>query len=343
MNDVTSFLDPPADHGDWRAEYGALVESCAITGRPDRAAVSVTGDRRVEMLDGLLTNRLADMAGSGRHAFLLTAKGGVLTDLRVLPRSEDLLLDIPFAGLQNLLAAFRKYLPPIYAGFEDVSAEVRQIGLYGPEAVGAAREALGAEVPEQDLGVSRIEFEGDALTAVRNRWLAGDGLEFIGRPAALESLGARLLPAVSERGGRRAGMRALELVHVEWGVPRYGIDIQETNLAQETGLEERAISYDKGCYLGQEVVARVHFRGHVNRLLRGLRFGDTVAPPGSALEAGGREVGAVTTAVISPALGPIGMGYVRREIEPSNVLCWRDGERRGPATVAELPFRSGSV
>jgi folate-binding protein YgfZ len=138
-------------------------------------------------------------------------------------------------------------------------------------------------------------------------------------------------------------VQALNVVRIESGVPDYGVDMDESNLAQETGLEAEAISYDKGCYLGQEVVARVHFRGHVNRHLRSLSFPDTLPERGVALLDQDKEVGVVTSAVMSPDYGAIGLGYVRREIAPSHGLSWSGPAGRGEAVVLESPFRSPTV
>lgn len=343
QNAAAGFLDSPPDLGDWQAEHSAFVESCALVSRADRACVRVTGERRAEMLNGLLTNDVKDLADSARHALLLNAKGRVLTDLRVVPRRDDLLLDVPCGGLGNLLETFKKYLPPLYAGYEDVSGTLRQLGLYGPEAPAAARRALGGDVPDAHLGVREARCGEAAVLVIRSRRLAGDGVEFLVPEAAASELARRLLDAVAECGGRPAGMRALEVARVESGIPRYGVDMNDSNLAQETGLEDEAISYEKGCYLGQEVVSRVHFRGHVNRLLRGFEFADEPPESGTALYDGEKEVGLVTTALLSPRFGSIGLGYVRREIRPSSVLRWSHGERERQATVMELPFRPSSV
>jgi folate-binding protein YgfZ len=133
-------------------------------------------------------------------------------------------------------------------------------------------------------------------------------------------------------------------VRVECGIPRYGVDIDEENLAQETGLEAEAIAYDKGCYLGQEVVARVHFRGHVNRLLSGIEFGTTLPASGAELHTDeGKEVGWVTSAVESPEYGLIGLGYIRREVATGVALRWTDECREGAGTVVPLPFRDSPV
>ncbi len=325
---------------DWRAEYSALVSFCALVARSDRVFVKVSGERRAEMLNGLLTQRVTDLSDSGRHAMLLTAKGRVLTDMKVLPLAEALLLDLPREGLENLLEAFKKYLPPLYATFEDVGEGLRQLGVYGPGATAAVRHALGTDPPAGHLALAEIDIDGQPTMVVRNERLLGGGLEFIARTDRAPSLTVRLLESVAKHGGRAAGLRALEVVRVESGVPRYGVDISQENLAQETGLERDAVSYDKGCYLGQEVVARIHFRGHVNRYLRGLRFADELPQIGARLMAAGREVGAVTSTAQSPDIGPIGLGYVRREIEPPAPLHWSDGQSEGGVTVDSLPLRA---
>jgi folate-binding protein YgfZ len=305
--------------------------------------VRVRGERRAEMLNGLVTNQVDGLVDAGRHAMLLSPKGRVLADMRIFPFADSLLLDVPREGLPNLLAAFQKYLPPIYATYEDASSSLSLLGLYGPKATVVASEAIAA-VPDQHLAVADVEIGSNGCLVVRNRRLAGDGVELFAPREAVPEIVEGLLSSVREHGGRAIGSRALEVVRVESGIPTYGADISEANLAQETGLEEEAISYDKGCYLGQEVVARVHFRGHVNRHLSGLRFAKQVPPTGAHLiDDGGKEIGAVTSAVESPELGPIGLGYVRREIETGAGVYWDAGGRRGVATVVDLPFRGGGV
>ena len=320
------------------AEYRALTDTCALVARPDRGAVLLTGEKPAQMLNGLISNDVIDLRGQGRYALLLNSKGRVMTDLRVFPSSIGLLLDVPRAGLENLLAAFKKYIPPLYARFEDLSELIGHVGIYGPEAASVAREALATELPPEQLGVSEIQVAGEPVLVIRDR-LLGDGVELIGSKTEVGTLADEVLPAVEGAGGRRADAEALEIVRVEWGVPKYGIDISDANLAQETGLEADAISYDKGCYLGQEVVARIHYRGHVNRHLRSLAFDDALPSSGSTLFSNDRKVGEVTSAVVSPEFGPIGLGYVRREIEPGSVIRWVDGETEGGARVMNAEFR----
>lgn len=352
--ELTSLLQGAAQLGDWEAEYRAFGEGCALTLRADRCVVLVSGARRAEMLNGLLSNQVTDLVDTGRHAFLLSRKGRVLTDLRVLPRAADLLLDVPRAGSQSLLAAFQKYLPPIFAGFEDASARLGQIGLYGPQATEVVA-ALGLQAPAQHLGVEEIEVTGAATLIVRNRRLAGDGIELIVPRAALADLVDKLLLLVRQQGGRAAGSKALEVARVESGIPLYGVDLSEENLTRETGLEEEAVSFDKGCYLGQEIVARVHFRGHVKRMLRTLRFYRSAVPGqppeswgelpavGAVLRREDVDVGTVTSAVRSPRFGPIGLGYVTTEIALSKTplgMGWSAAGRQGTAVQHGPPLQA---
>lgn len=340
---VSRLFESPADFGDWLAEYRALVEGCALALRADRRLVRLSGPRSAEMLNGLVTNSVTGLESAGRHALLLTAKGRVSTDLRVFPFGDGLLLDVPEQGLANLMAAFKKYLPPIHATYEDVSQSLTLLGVYGPDARRSVADALAA-VPEGHLDLLETQLEGIPIVVVRARRLAGDGVELVAPRQTAGMLVERLLAGVLDAGGRLVGSKAVEVVRVECGIPRYGFDMSEENLAQETGLENDAISYDKGCYLGQEVVARVHFRGHVNRRLGGLRFDGGLPAAGTRLSAeAGKEVGLVTSAVESPDFGAIALGYVRRELEVGDRLSWDDAGREGTARVADLPFRDSSV
>lgn len=346
-------LEGAGDLGDWEAECGAFHEACALALRADRCSVIVTGERRAEMLNGLITNQVIELGHTGRHALLLNRKGRVLTDLRVLPRFADLLLDLPRAGSENLLAAFQKYLPPIYAGFEDASESLGQVGLYGPQAP-TTFAVLGFRAPDEHLGVSEIEIANAPVLLIRNHRLARDGIEIIAPRNSLPDLIDLLLPVVREHGGRAVGSRALEVARVESGIPLYGVDVSQENLTRETGLEGEAVSFDKGCYLGQEIVARVHFRGQVKRMLRTLRFYRSATPlqapegegelpaPGATLRGRDGELGIVTSSVRSPRIGPIGLGYLRTEValsETNQDMTWSDAGGEGPAVNHGPPLQ----
>lgn len=353
-------------------EHLALVRAVGLVGGTDRGLVRVTGDHAVRMLNGLVTNDLRALAeGRAVYAFVLTPKGRPLAELRLLPAGKEIFLDAPAACLDPLLAHLGKYLPPIYARFEPWEAHGR-LSLVGPraeESLEAARAALdwarGLPLPArlEPLRVARRargeegegKRPGDAgvaggihagtpdLFLVRREEVEGPGFDLYVPTARLSDAWRQLEAVARELGGGPVGREAYEVWRVERGVPAYGADIDEGTLPQETGQEARAISYEKGCYTGQELVARIHYRGHVNRLLRGLAFGDGPgdAPPprGQELYRDDRPAGLVTTPALSPRFGPIALGYVRREVEPGERLAL---EPRGEpsARVVALPFTS---
>ncbi len=307
------------------------------------------------MLSGLLTNELAPLErGRAVYSFVLTPKGRPVAEVRALPSQDGVWLDTPAACAGALLAHLGKYLPPIYARFEPLG-EWSRLALVGPRSAAALRTAagrLGIPEPAALLGEERSidplrvspssAAENDRIVVVEREPIEGPGFDLLLRAESLVAAWDVLAAAVSEEGGRPAGRQAYDILRVERGVPVYGAEIDLRNLPQETGQEERAISYEKGCYTGQEVVARVHYRGHVNRRLGGLELlsarggiPDREAP----LFDGERKVGRVTTAVRSPRFGGIALGYVRYEVEPGATLSLAPAEP-ADARLLDLPFTS---
>jgi tRNA-modifying protein YgfZ len=208
----------------------------------------------------------------------------------------------------------------------DRTAERGLMSLIGPAARDLAAEALGAAVPGNEAPEHSL-VESDSLLVVAT----DTGLDLIGPREALE----RAAEALVSAGAEPAGPEAAEIVRIESGRPRLGADMSEDNFPGEAGIVERAVSFTKGCYVGQEPVARMFHRGHPNRHLRGLKLAAPVEP-GTSLFAGGREVGHVTSASTSPALGPLALAMVRREVEPgAEVTLGEDGPS---SPVVELPF-----
>jgi folate-binding protein YgfZ len=174
--------------------------------------------------------------------------------------------------------------------------------------------------------------------------LGTSGFDLFVPTAALGAVMDKLIAAAKQSGGRPCGWQALEMARIEAGIPRFGADMDETNLAPEAGIESRAISYSKGCYIGQEVIARIRTYGQVAKVLRGLRLADDlkVLPVrGDKLLLGGKEVGYITSALASPALkANIALGYVRKEANEIGMeLVLRTAEGESPARVVALPFK----
>lgn len=320
--------------------YEGLVDSAALV-EEERTLLEVSGERAGQMLGGLLTCDVAKLGErEARYGFLLTPKGRPVAELRVLRLPGSFWLDLPMAAREGTLRHFEKFLPPRFARVEELGDRIR-LGLVGPSAAGAWR-SLGAgtrdaELPEP-LRVLRSLIADAEVPAVGREPIEGPGADLYPRSGDSGPVREALVAAVRAVGGGAASPGAYDAWRVERGIPVYGREITEEVLPQETGQEDRAIAFDKGCYTGQEVVARIHYRGHVNRLLRGISLEGGTPKSGAPLFRGEKEVGSVTTSVRSPRLGPIALAYVRREIEPGERL--RVGAPEGPcrATVQLLPF-----
>jgi folate-binding protein YgfZ len=333
-------------YGDQAAEYRAAREAAGIASRDDRARFRMHGKDPVKMLQGLITNDLAKSpSGQGIYAAMLTPKGRTITDLRAfrreLPTGVELLIDVPREALEGTREHFRKFVPPMFARWAEVSDAVRAIGVYGPRAGEIVSTVLGIDPPAAEDAHLEAEHGGGSILVTRTGYVGVEGFDlFVPADAA-----PGLWTALTEAGARPIGLGAVETLRIEAGRPRYGADLTEeiipTEAYEETGLMERAISFGKGCYTGQEVIVRIAHRGHVNKHLRGLLLGDAPAPaPGTKLinPATGKEAGWLTSVAFSPMLGQTAaLGYVRRDVEPGAAV--RVGDAEGAeARVVRLPF-----
>lgn len=337
-----------AGFGDDAEEYGHLTGAAGLLDDTDRGLVRVGGRQPRRMLNGLLSNDLSPLdEGRAVYSFVLNAKGRPVADVRAIPAGEEVWLDAPAACLAPLLEHLERFLPPLYARFE-LREDRHRLSLAGPLAREALSRLVGGPSPDSLAPLEVVAGDPDTgLVVVRREEAEGPGFDLYVPGESLETTWAELAASVVAAGGGPAGRRAADALRVERGIPAYGYDMGPENLAPETGQEARAISHTKGCYTGQEVVARIHYRGHVNRLLRGLAFhepADRPFPDGLPVHHAGlplyledRAVATVTTAVRSPRLGPIALAYVRREVEPGTELSLEPGGPRA-ATVVELPF-----
>jgi folate-binding protein YgfZ len=337
-------------------EYATLTEHCGLVDRSERGKLALSGSGAVEFLNGQVTNELVGLkTGEGRYAAFLTHKGKMLGDLRILAVGDDsrqvsgdvvgahkaagalagtvteLLLDTERTALQALFDMIRRFKVGYDVEMHKRTLEYSLLSLVGPNADEVATRAFAlsadrlptrehshllahlGQTPVRlirtDLGFDAL-FEAGPLETVRG---------------AIEATGA---PEVSEA--------AAEIVRVEHGRPRYGFDLDESTIPQEADLNERAVSFTKGCYVGQETVARLYYKGKPNRHLRGLRLSEPT-DPGATLALGERSLGSLGSSVVSPRLGPIGLALVRREAEPGATVSV--GEQGASAEVVELPFR----
>jgi folate-binding protein YgfZ len=321
-------------------EYGALRGGAMLVDRSARTRATFTGVKSADVLTGLVTNDvLALSPGTGQYAAALSPKGKIIADLRIFAREGDFLVDVPPRAADGWWGMIRKYVNPRLSRYVDITATQRDIGVFGARARALVSRVTG-------IGVERLEglapyanrpvpSGSDPVLVVRVPDLGLEGYELIGPVEAVEALWT----ALADAGATPASAETFDIARIEAGRPEWGIDIDDTTLAQEANLDELgAISYTKGCYTGQETVARVHFRGHVNRLLRGLRFGDTPLPARGATlaDADGRAVGDVRSVTVSPRLGGIALAMIRREIDPGARLTATPSDAVG--IVAALPF-----
>lgn len=337
-----------AHYGDPRREHAAALASAVVLDLGFRGRLCVTGADRHRFLHGQVTNRVQGLApGQGCYAALVNAKGRLEADLNILCLAEELLLDVEPGLADAIRARLERYLVADDVQVVDVTAVYGLLSVQGPRAAEVV-QALGA-FPQLPTGrMASVTSPGDEGAG---EWLlvnqprgAEAGFDLFVPTAVLPALAGRLLASARALGGGPAGWEALEMLRIEAGLPRFGQDMDESNLAPETGIETRAISPDKGCYVGQEIINRLRTFAHVNRLLRGFRLEDALpALPvrGDKLLAGDREVGFVTSALASPRWGAnIALGYVRREIaEPGTALVVRTAAGDFRAQVVPLPFQ----
>ncbi|MGQ0640406.1 MAG: CAF17-like 4Fe-4S cluster assembly/insertion protein YgfZ [Gemmatimonadaceae bacterium] len=335
----------PADMGDVGAvarEYAALRRSAVIFDRGDRARARLSGSAARETLTGLVTNDVVALAtGSGQYAAALTPKGKITADVRIFARADELFVDLAPRAAAGWWGMVRKYVNPRVTRYVDATTDYGTLGVYGVRAreLGAAACSLPASqlaaldmYAHLPLGPSD---EDGFIARVPELGLEGYDLVLPANAVAMWLDRFRALGAI-------VGSAATWTVaRIEAGRPEWGLDMDDATLAQEANLETlNAISFTKGCYTGQETVARIHFRGHVNRCLRGLAFDvDRIPPPGARLVAAdGREVGDVRSVARSPRLGGLAIGMVRQEADIGASLnaVWGSGSTL--VAVHELPF-----
>ena len=316
---MVSTLETQAD------EYRALTEGCGLVDRAGRGRLALTGPERREFLHGQVTQDIETLEpGHGRYAALLTHKGKMLSDLRVLDLGDELLLSCERAGLQELFNMIRRYKLGADVELHKRTLEMGELSLIGPDARSIAGVTeLG---PDEHDNVRATIGEHDVILVATDL-----GVDVFCDAEATEGVRGTLLAA----GAAEVTEAAAELVRVERGRPRYGVDVDDNTIPQEAGLNERAVSFTKGCYVGQETVARLFYRGKPNRHLRGLRLSAEVEP-GTPLLLGEKEVGRLTSVAVSPAHGPIGLALVRRQAEPGATISVGED---ATAEVVELPFR----
>jgi len=303
------------------SDYRTATEACGLLDRSERGKLALTGAEAKSFLQGQVTNDVEALSpGQGCYAAFLTPKGKMLGDLRILDAGDEILLDTERVALQELFNMIRRFSIGFDVQLHKRTLECGLLSLLGPESEAVAG---GGGLGEPEHSHAALTLGGIEARAIRTDL----GIDLLCDAADVDGLRAALgVVALSEA--------VAECLRVERGRPRFGVDLDDTVIPQEAGLNERAVSFTKGCYVGQETVARLHYRGKPNRHLRGLRLSE-VAPTGDELTYDGRTVGRLGSVAVSPRFGPIGLALVRREAPVGSVVAVGDGAQ---GEVVELPF-----
>ncbi|AKU89768.1 YgfZ/GcvT domain-containing protein [Vulgatibacter incomptus] len=295
-------------------EWSSLTESAGVADRSHRAVLRVTGPEAKLFLHGLVTNQVkAVEAGQGNYTAIINARGKTLGDGRMLVvGKEELLLDLEPESREKVLSHLDQLLISEDCELHDVTDRWAILGVYGPESARVVADALGSAIPSLPLHHHvAVPFEGGEVRVVAAAPAGVAGLDFFVERSVVEPLWNRLLGAASRHGGGPIGDEILDAARIHHAIPRYGAELDESTIPLEVNLE-RAISYTKGCYVGQEVIAKATYRGQVRRKLVQLRVPHGAAPGASLLE--GEKVAGALVSVLDPdpaGGGPLALGFVR--------------------------------
>src|ERR1035437_307649 len=359
------------DYGDWLAGHAALRETAGVIDLSFRSRICLVGADRARFLHGQVTNDVKKLrTGEGCYAAITTAKGKMESDLNIFSLADELLLDLEPGLTGKISQRLEKFIVADDVQIVDAAPHYGLLSVQGPKAEAVVR-ALGlfSEIPIEpfasvkisDATLGEIYLTNNArLLFCRSRGdeaqikeksesphvvaynLENVGFDLFVPNNSLGTVADKLIAAAKAVGGRACGWQAFDTARIEAGIPRFGADMDETNIPLECSIESRAVSYNKGCYIGQEDINRIHSVGHVTRELRGLRLADDlkILPArGDKLFHAGKEVGYVTSAVKSASLNAnIVLASVRREVNQIGNELTLQSTGESPAKIADLPF-----
>jgi folate-binding protein YgfZ len=311
----------PSRFGEFAAEYSAARDAVALVDTNFRAFFDLSGPDARRYVNALLTSNVRDLKpGQGAVGLFLTPQGHILDEVETFVLNDSILAASHAMARERTFSTFDKFIIMDDVTLSDLTPSTGTLDLVGPRAAGLISELSGVKLADMpDLAHQEITLCSIPCRIVHRKWAGHSSAMLIAAREQLLPLWRELEAHVRAHGGTAVGMEAINSIRLEWGTAWFGHDYDEKNIPHEAGLEHSHISYEKGCYTGQEIVERVRSRGHANRRLTSLQFLAT-APPvvGAKLfavgNAAGSEVGYVTSAAFSPLLErPIGLGYVRRE------------------------------
>jgi folate-binding protein YgfZ len=335
----------PLSYGDVSLEYAAVRESGAgLIDLSSRGRMLVSGSEAVAFLNGLITNDMKTLQeNTWMPAAFPNVQGRLIASVRVLRLAEQttptFLIDTEPETHEAVAKNIQRFTLAGDFHVSDITNETAHLTIQGPEAQRLIATVFGDDAASLSPSAAfqlRNERFGD-LTVFRSTHTAADGFDLI----VQNERAADLWQALQSHGARPVGHNALETLRIEAGIPRYGIDMDESNVVSETGLDD-AISFTKGCYVGQEIIARIKYRGHVAKKLSGLLCGQVAGlQNGTPIQAtDGKEIGRVTSIAHSPQLGQtVALGYLKYDyLAAGSEVKIASGDESFPAVVTELPF-----
>lgn len=336
---------------DLKFEHAALWESAGVLDLSSRSRLCLAGADRVRFLHGQVTNDVKGLrVGEGCYAALITAKGKMQSDMSIYCLPEELLLDFEPGLTASVSERLEKYVIADDVQIIDVAQNYGLLSVQGPKSESVIRVlGIGEDLPGKPFGwVRKAETDFGEIHVIDQPRLGTSGYDLLVATEQVGALKKKLIAAAKSTGGGECGPAAFEMARIEAGLPRFGADMDETINPLEAGLEERAISFSKGCYIGQEVISRIRTYSEVARALRGLRLADdlkSLPKKGDKLFYDGKEAGFVTSATASFRLNAnIALGYVKREMNQLGTeLKLRTADGEGSARIVELPFVTQAV
>lgn len=332
----------PLHFGDPLQEYQSVRTQVGLLDLCHRGLLRLTGPDRISFLQGMVSNDVKSLnPRDGIYAAFLDIHGKILADVRIFSMDDSLLLDLWEPLKDKILAHLNRYLIADEVEIADLTGQYSTLSPQGPKARPLLEELFQhQQFPARELEHRPFRVGDTDLFIVRATHTGEEGYDLLLPIKDLLPTGSRIQEIGKKFSLQWVGTQAQEILRIEAGIPRYGMDMNEDNLLLETGLDQ-AVNFHKGCYLGQEVVERVRSRGHVNRKLVGMLLeGETAADRGSPIYAGEKEIGKVTSSVSSPASKrPLAFGYVHRDyVQPATAVTIRSNARVIPALVSALPF-----
>jgi tRNA-modifying protein YgfZ len=327
-----------------KSEFETMAAHVGLVDRSARVRLEITGPDRAKFLHNLTTNEVKRLAvGRGCEAFVTSPQGKTIGYMVIHAADDRLVARADPGGAELALPHFRKYGVFDDVSIDDVSSSTFELHLLGPEAIELARRAAGALPEDFEYAHIAAEIGGNAVRLVRESPSLPRGVTVIGELAAAAAVKQSLLEQGKKLGLIEIDAASFDLLRIEAGTPVFGSEVTDKNLPQEFGRDDRAINFVKGCYLGQETVARIDALGHVNQVMKGLYFepGSPIPEPGVILEHDGKRVGVITSAAFSPVRESfVGLGMIRTtHSQPGSRLSFMSpqGTASALATVQDLP------